>query len=364
MAGVRQHFIPQFLQRGWVSLTSLKAPKIKTYHRDRQFPQPIQNAAAERKFYEDADGLTADPEITDIESSLISPSISQLRLRKPGDIKVKDVGFLFSHFAIRTKNMRAHAVGAFDSVVESYLSDINTFENYLPQCRQAFLDPEVLRAMLESLGKNSSAADYILRDPVRRETYKEALFGHVTKDTFASMAKLLSMLKSESLIHTASLKAYKATQNRKNNWTDAFRGMSFTVVDLPKPLILGDSCTIFKDKRTNWSPIVSTEQLLNACLPIGRYRLIWGYRHTKHRLPHWQAVNEALADCSCNFFLSNLEDDFTNLQPRIGLKFSQYMHDTGKAMAGQLIETMTNPTSLSELIRNRNRKNSKIPPPS
>jgi hypothetical protein len=360
MAGVRQHFIPQFLQRGWVSLTSSKTPKIKTYHIDKQFPQPIQNAAAERKFYEDADGLTADPEITDIESSLMSPAITQLRARKSGDIKVKDVGFLLSHFAIRTKNMRAHAVGAFDSVVESYLSDIDTFENYLPQCRQAFLDPEVLRAMLESVGKSPLEADYILRDPVRRETYREALFGHVTKDTFAGMAKLLSMLKSESLVHTASLKAYKATQSRKNNWTEAFRGMSFTLIDLPKPLMLGDSCTIFRDKRTGWSPMVSAEQLLNACLPIGRYRLIWGYRHTQHRLPDWQTINEALADCSCEFFLSNLEDDFTHLQPRIGLKFSQYVHDTSKEMAGQLIETMTNPIALSELIRNR--KNSKTPP--
>lgn len=356
MSGLRQHFIPQFLQRGWLTAPSGKTEKIKTYHREKQFVQPIQNAAAERKFYEDDDGLTADPEITESEGSLIAPAVNNLRARQPGDVRVKEVGFLFSHFAVRTKNMRAHAVGAFDSAVEGYLTDIASFKHYLPQCRQAFLDPDVLRAILESRGVGKFEIELLLRNSVKMKKYQDALLGHVTSDTFAGMAALLEMMKTESLIHTASLKAYKATQSRKNNWIETFRGMSFTLLDLPRPIVLGDSCTIFNHRGRGWSPMVDADALINACLPLGRNRIIWGYRYSQQRMPDWKSINEAFADCSCEFFLSSIEDDFGYLKPRIGSKFSEYVDETGKTIAGQLIATMTDPTQLAELIRSRKQK--------
>ena len=110
---------------------------------------------------------------------------------------------------------------------------------------------------------------------------------------------------------------------------------------------------IFNTKDHSWTPMHFNEGLYGACLPISRHRVIWGFKYPQHKLPDVNALNRAFAECSCEFFLSSIEDDFSEFHNLIGARQSDYVKATSNEISGDLIRTMTTPESLAELIQKK-----------
>jgi len=106
MSGKRQHYLPQFLHRGFASASD----RARTwYYRRRAIPKEvgIRDVGVEDYFYSDSSDTTLDTSITALENGEFGSAIQQIRDGQPGPISALDVPKLFAHLEVRSRHLRA-----------------------------------------------------------------------------------------------------------------------------------------------------------------------------------------------------------------------------------------------------------------
>ncbi len=106
MSGKRQHYIPRFLQKGFISHESGKESYTWVFSKNKEpYNTNIKNFGLERNFYTSDDGISADEIITkkEIEFSAI---IQKLRQEDLSVLNNSKLPFLLAHLLIRTRLIR------------------------------------------------------------------------------------------------------------------------------------------------------------------------------------------------------------------------------------------------------------------
>jgi hypothetical protein len=128
MAGKRQHILPRFLLKGFAS--RVEGEKVFAWvHRKSKpaFETTIENVSVEKHFYGKEGELSADNEITDLESGY-AYLIDSLRQQKHGTyISDPLISDFIAHLSIRTKHLR-------ESFRESTEYLMDRLSEYLGDC--------------------------------------------------------------------------------------------------------------------------------------------------------------------------------------------------------------------------------------
>lgn len=135
MAGKRQHFIPQFLQKGFASHVVGAQVFTWVYRKGiKPFNPNIKNVGVEGYFYSESDDQKLDEAITASEESF-SFIVSSLRSGKP----IESINFelliqLIAHLEVRTRHIRQSFLTTGDNILNEFLrflEDTNASEEYL-----------------------------------------------------------------------------------------------------------------------------------------------------------------------------------------------------------------------------------------
>ncbi|MEG3128138.1 DUF4238 domain-containing protein [Pantoea cypripedii] len=105
MAGKRHHYIPRFLQRGFLMGNPKKEYTYMYLNGGGQRPSKIDKVGVEGYFYSISGEAELDDVYTDLESTY-ADIISKLRTFPLEKINDGEVAEIISHFEVRTNNLR------------------------------------------------------------------------------------------------------------------------------------------------------------------------------------------------------------------------------------------------------------------
>lgn len=354
MAGKRQHFIPQFLQRGWVDNPTESTPKIKTYMVGKSpFIQPVANAAAENKFYENQNGVSADDEMTELEGKEIAPRLNSLRDGPLRDVSTSEAGVIINHFATRTKNFRLFISDMFYSSLSELAVQLINKESLNQQLKTCFDHPEVQAALLRKAGKDERSIQQIISHPLGREKIASLIPQGSFEQAYQDIHSHLNSISEPGFIEDIFITAYKEILTKPSDWKAMLKGVQFRVVESPVPLLLGDSCCIFEQSDGGWTAFPERETLLRVWLPISRHRGLWGFKRKSHSTPNFETLNHASSNCAHSFFLSNKSDCFSPLTTQIGESYVRQHAVAVDRITRGFTEDLFTPKKVAEYIKNK-----------
>ncbi len=131
MSGKRHHFIPKFLQRGFLIEDDRKAQKVWVYKKNiPTYAANIIDTGVEGYFYGDNGDSTLDDEITNLEGKY-SSTINIAR-SAPIETKLdkKSISKLMYNFEIRTRSLRENFRDSMLSVTQEVLNKLSNPEEY------------------------------------------------------------------------------------------------------------------------------------------------------------------------------------------------------------------------------------------
>ena len=147
MSGIRQHFIPRFLQAGFAD----EKQHTWVYHKDsRIFKTNIIKAGGERYFYSHQGNNEADDLITEAEKSFNS-TIKSLR-ESNQQPRSQQIAELIAHLEVRTRNYRLSFQNAGDILFTRMFEKLRD-EEFLKQMliRNIRADPSIIKPEIEKV---------------------------------------------------------------------------------------------------------------------------------------------------------------------------------------------------------------------
>ncbi len=296
MSGKRQHYIPQFLQRGFAFGGSSKSPQAWVYPKNREtYRSGINNIGIEAFFYTENATAEADDLITQRET-LYAPLVEKLRNAVPGPVFDPLISEFIASLETRTKNIR-----------ECFLQTSNTLTS---QLFEFICDPTKLTAYLKRrLQKDSQFS----RGLIEREILKYDIPRALAPEVVAHFQALLpALIEQQQIKFPMDLEYFRLTLTREitkaaklghlraisnpallENRGCRYVQFNYTLADLTEQtLILGDSLVIFQvdGPRRFKAFLDKDDKLIATFLPLGPHRVLIGsndaYQPQKSRTEH------------------------------------------------------------------------------
>jgi len=320
MAGDRQHYLPQFLQRGFSDSEGF----VLMFRKDRPGRRvTTRNIGVERTFYTEQKDTRVDDAITQAEAEF-SRSISTLRNSPAGPVDVSCLPELFAHLEVRTRHLRQSFQQTSESLHRKALSILTD-------------DQKLERMLLAHIAKNPNKIDEMARHELHRLGLPESNSPMVVQEMTTRLSEFLQELSPE--IHLASTnitsalpetlrssikQAHKEALGRTiapEIRVQSYKKLSFKTVDvLSANMILGDCGPIFHVERAKpFKTITENEDtILAAILPITPTRVVVGAAGP-YRL-NAEDLRMGIARCSLEFFIAaENSGDNASLAKMIGL---------------------------------------------
>jgi hypothetical protein len=309
MAGERQHYLPQFLQRGFADAEGFVWLFRKNEHGRRV---RTRNVGVERTFYTKGNDPTVDDVITTAEAKF-SRIIRTLRASQPGQLDSGSLPELFAHLEVRTRHLRQ----AFQQTTESLYS----------KAIPILGDTEKLKRLLvNDIAKNPEKISQFVREELQRKGLPESATAAVAKEITDRLPEVLEEsgpeLKRASTnilsalpetlrtsikdAHNKALSKTIAPQFRVQNYEQ----LDFRTEDVPDGnTFLGDCGTIFHVEGSKPFKTITDKNdiTLAAILPIAPTRLLIGAKPRYRVNP--QDIRTAIARCSLEFFIASEDSD-------------------------------------------------------
>ena len=155
MSGKRQHFIPRFLQRGFVSHTVGDEAFTWVYRKEgHPFNTNIKNVGVESAFYTQENDAVADDLITEAEGPL-SNLVEKLLSSPPGAISDPYLPSLIAHLEVRTRHLRQCYLQSAEYIMSQFVDFIADGDSFVESfTRKLRNDPSKIQEMLsEELAK-------------------------------------------------------------------------------------------------------------------------------------------------------------------------------------------------------------------
>lgn len=308
MAGKRQHYIPQFLQRGFANHKTNHSIYTWVYRKDVDpFVANIINVGVEGGFYSVA-GEGADDAVTDAEADF-GALVLKLRNEAPEDVADTRVPMLLAHLEVRSRHLRRSLmlmVERFASKFLHFMDDEDAFMAYLTRHFQK--NPHELRFPLKmelvKSGIPSALAEQLSNNiDIRDPSFVEMLRPIIPSFTLALRSALPSILEKASKGgHINALLTSPYPEPRVQRYSElAFR----TIKISGTKLILGDSMILFRVRnRERYKPFLDKDDELDAViLPLDPCTALIGSSRNFPMKP--EEILENTAKCSLEFFIAS-----------------------------------------------------------
>lgn len=310
MAGVRQHFIPRFLQKGFKAVRKGKGTYCWVYEKGKP-PRiaNIQDVGLERHFYAVESETDLDDKITIDEERLYSPLIDNLRAGNLNNEVIPHIPKLLAHFEIRSRNVRSNMLYAFESLAEgvgAQLRDPAILGRLLE--RHLTLDSDLLQKELGKAGMSVAQLKALLRQTGMQ--FRDLLAPFIA-NMARSLPDLLAPLKSSlrdnvKKSHVKLLKQSTAPDLRAQRFTSLHYSIeNFVAANLP----LGDSIILFlvKGERSFKPFLDKSDELVAVILPLAKDKYLLGASPDFDSIP--SDLPTEIARCSLEYFISAENDE-------------------------------------------------------
>jgi hypothetical protein len=293
MAGDRQHYLPQFLQRGFES-----SPHGKQTWLFRKDAAPrlvgIRDVGVEQSFYSEAGDRAIDETITDAESLEFSRLVNAARESEIGAILEGDFARLVAHLEVRTRHLRQSFLQISEDL---WRKTVMKFQE--PEFLKRLLERRLTRKVSEELrrrGIPANIVDTLLKESVSPESLKAlcAQFPSLVEQIIVPQLRLAAKQG-----HLKALTKSISPEVRSSQYEQlTFRSHHVTTKDM----ILGDSAVVFQiASRESLRPLVDKgDVVVAAILPISSGRVLIGSNVVFQLEP--QRLRQQIASCSLEFF--------------------------------------------------------------
>jgi hypothetical protein len=343
MSGKRQHYLPQFLVKGFSSRSAHSNHFVWVYRKGKvPFESNIINVGVEKDFYSEDDS-TVDEKITDAEIGY-AELINELRtFKKTVKINEKMLPDFIAHLEIRTRNVR-------ESLLE--MSDL-----FLNEIIKFFQEPEnVNKFVAKYTGDAMLQVDIAIHKKLKKISIpkaKRAAVDSIIKEQKKLAQSNLRPLfiffinrKLPDLINTmpdtvkkGHLKALQDSVSPKLRVEEHQKLIWNLVYFENEYLILGDSGVLFeveslKKYSTFWE---QGQKIINVFLPISKNHLVIGSNSEICDVPDLTWLNREIAEYSREYFLSAINNPFQlNLANNIGNKSQWFTENEIMSISNEL----------------------------
>jgi hypothetical protein len=324
MTGKRQHFIPQFLLRGFASRTRGKTTYAWVYRRESNpFEANTINTGVEKDFYTAGSDYQVDRKITQSETRYAS-IVSETLAVEPGPFYHDGCAEMFAHFEVRTRHLREAFLQGGDYMttrLADFMADGPVFRKYV--IKTLADDPGLLRKALrdelQRLGLPKSLDEVLLSiaKPALPELARQM------EPSITAMAQGLKEVLPDKMrlsIKSGHLKALRRSAAPPVK-TLRYEQLMFSVVSFDDgDLVLGDSIIIFNvNGPQEYRTFLDREDELRAVfLPLAPSRMLIG-AYGPYEVDIL-AARRAIVRCSLEFFVSaRLCEEHKQLSQEIGL---------------------------------------------
>lgn len=317
MAGIKQHFIPQLLQRGFEASKSGKHTQVWVFRKGQAaYKSSTEGVAAQRHFYSepslDEDAL--DNIITRYEKDVLTPAVEGLRNSPLGRVESDVAASVVSHLSIRAAFVR----GAFSEVTKKFLDHMS----------QVLASDESARAYM---GIDSASTDSLIEKTISERLVEDAAMlsenarhrlgrmvrfrfrEHFHAD-FTSMDGMFDMLierfagVTSSGIENGHIRALEREIVPLKR-TELLKSLHWKLVLVPENshVILPDCLALASDdaELSHLTPytLVDDDALSSVLMPVSSSRVLVGSRADV--VLEWEKLNSSLAQSSLDFFISS-----------------------------------------------------------
>ncbi|MGM9482962.1 DUF4238 domain-containing protein [Roseateles sp. NT4] len=330
MAGKRQHYVPRFLQRGFL-VTPPEAVEKTWLHRHGRKARSvsIRDVGVSEYFYSKlAEGNTAtlDNLITDIEGGL-NAELSAIRNASEGALlDPRTAARLTAHLALRTAHLRSvfeQGVGALIDELIQLVSDGGRMRDLLSIDKNGFSGAR--DALFDEARKGFPQFDEI---PPR---LLDRLFAYLIREGFdafyeeqgemISQAMALLVAGVSKMVRDAHNKSLMALDH--SQWEEDLSSLEWRACAV-EGAILPDCVVLVREGQNGFAPLTLREgcQMDLVVVPIAHNRLLVGSSGATPEIDIG-ALNRASASCSDDFFISHRARDEDGLSDLIGQRCSQ-----------------------------------------
>lgn len=302
MAGMRQHYIPRFLQSGFSIEEKNKNCFTWVYRLDKEpFNTNTINNGVERYFYSDNMNTAVDDAITKIEP-IFADLIANTKTNPKNNIDSNLLAAFVCHCEIRTKNIRQKLLNFSESTLQS---NLDTLTNSI-----------IFRKSIKGFLKDKKSKLHIkLNSEFKSKGFTTSQFLNLIKsDLFIDNAirevgaSLSDAIKIQLIPHLKN--AIKEIQGiiLSNNESSQFKIEKyknynyeyFTSNEID--IILGDSIVVFKNEKNDFSSFCEKESMpTQIIIPVSSTSFIMGHKGENHF--ELFELNSGIAKCSLDFFI-------------------------------------------------------------
>ena len=341
MSGVRQHFIPRFLQKGFRIPSNGKIVRSWVYEQDR--PPRIANIAdvgLERYFYAVDTETELDDKITEAEQHVYAPLVERLR---EGCVDAGDASLIaemLAHFEVRSRHVRQNMDSLFDDCTTQlvgYLSDPQTLalllQDHLKPGSEIF-DKELKKFNIsyDQLQWAFTTQGLTLQDVLRPwiSNFAAGIGGALP----AFRSQITDMVKQTHLrILTQSVSPAARAER--------LTSLKYTVKDYESgDLPLGDAIVLFhvKGERAFKPFLDKNDEVIHVVLPLSSRRYLLGASGDAQEELNYDLA-EQVAACSMRYFIA-CSDQLTDLQGAIGSKARWLSHAETQSIMENVVQEL------------------------
>ncbi len=313
MAGDNQHFIPQFLQRGFASQKIGKtAYTWKFRANDAPEERKIKEVGADLHFYTEPNDTVVDDTITTAENHFGNLA-NRLRACPVGPVFDGEIAPFISHLEIRTRHVRESFLKSADFLIRrilSFLEDPDAVVRLVSShiaanpdlIKNQFIE-EMDKAEVPKSVQNEQLPTLLKLAEENREQLLE-----MQKPLFSLAVQSMKNLPSarlETAIKDGHLRALKKDIHPQIR-VEALSALKFRVINVPRAnMILGDSAVLFQTASVReFRPFTDKNEVIRSVfLPLTPTRVLIGEIDETE----WdcEVIRSQVAQCSLEYFISH-----------------------------------------------------------
>lgn len=353
MSGSNQHFIPQLLQRGFVSRRTATRSYVYCYSKnDEVRERTTRSLGAEQHFYSAPtnDGSpTLDDKITAYENGL-AIKLNALREAISGHpVESALAAEIVTHLSARTRSMRSTfwkgITGLVDSLRDRLIDDDSVASFF--RINDNSVDSVLVAAIRNAVNEQPEWGQFAAMINVDKSVISKVMIT-LLREHFNSYSELLLQFSQRQLIPALSAatdtvpdghnKALHRLMDEGVKRTD-FLDMKWSIEEQPGyEFILPDCVSVSVGSEGNYAPFIVRKDM--ECdfilLPISHNRMLVG-RRTLGKELDLARFNEQAASCCAEFFIArSLREDLIPLSMKIGSQAEEFL----RSVAIEVIDDM------------------------
>ncbi|WP_445672835.1 DUF4238 domain-containing protein [Pseudomonas inefficax] len=330
MAGVYQHFIPRFLQKGFRIPGNGREVRSWIYDRRREARKTnLKAIGMEGHFYAVETEPDLDDKITMAEEKVYAPLIDRLRRGELDGQSVSAIPELLAHLEIRSRHVRQNMESAGDACISYIL--------------KRMADPGTLSQLLgPHLHLESPAVAQLIAEMPNADQVRQVLAERpdlLTGQFFEALIPVAAALIAASLPGNKNQVSLSVKQSHirvmsesiaPEKRADRFRSLSYSLEsyeagDLP----LGDSIVLFhvQGERSFRPFLDKDDELIHVILPLASNLFLMGTAGEYQGPPTYDMPKE-IARCSMDYFIAGeVKPHLADLRSEIGSN-AQWVSET------------------------------------